>query len=205
MLGNYVNAVKATGFPIGDTVTAEECNTSIAIPATVNANCDASTQITGTVAANGKVVFPTTPPLGVTMAVAGDYTDTASGTCVAGGTCEVVVNDSSNPTIGLDEGVTFAAPSVLVHSVTNAQPNYVDKVIAANFPVGDTVTAQECDTNVTATNLTTNCDPSTKITWDGDLHRQGDLANDPAPRGHDPYRQRVLGYCRWDLSGGWNL
>jgi hypothetical protein len=163
VLGNYVDSVKALNFPIGDTVTAQECDSSVTVPP-VAANCDATTQITGTVAANGKVLWPTTPPLGVTMHVGGDYADGAGGTCVAGGSCEVVVDDMSNPAVDLEQAVTFAALAVTVHLVTNVPANYVDNVIAANFPIGDTVTVQECDENVTAANVATNCDSSTQIT-----------------------------------------
>jgi hypothetical protein len=162
VLGNSVNSVKVTGFPIGDTVTAQECDSSVAIPPAA-ANCDAGTRITGTVAATGKVLWPTTPPLGVTMAVGADYSDSANGTCVAGGSCEIVVDDTSNPTIGLEQTITFAAPAVVVHETTHVPANYLDKVTAANFPVGDTVTAQECDSSVTAANAGTNCDTATQI------------------------------------------
>ena len=36
MLGNYVDAVKAAGFPIGDTIVAQECDSNVVIPATVD-------------------------------------------------------------------------------------------------------------------------------------------------------------------------
>jgi hypothetical protein len=164
VLGNYINAVKAVYFPIGDTVTAQECDSSVTVPSTIGSNCDASTKITGTVAANGNVLWPTTPPLGIMMHVGGGYSDGSSGTCVAGGTCDVVVDDTGNPTIGLEHAVAFAAPAVTVHLVTNVPANYADRVTGASFPIGDTVTVQECDANVTAANLATNCDTSTQIT-----------------------------------------
>ena len=74
------------------------------------------------------------------------------------------MSDSTNPSIGLDEAVTFATPTASVKEASNVQPNYVDKVTAEKFPVGDTVTAQECDGNVTSANLATNCDSATQIT-----------------------------------------
>ena len=58
--------------------------------------------------------------------------DSASGTCSFGGTCEVVVSDSGNPGIGLDVAVTFATPTVSVKEASNVEPNYVDKVTARN-------------------------------------------------------------------------
>ena len=161
VLGNYLNAVKATGFPIGDTVTAQECDSSVVIPTSVASNCDAATQISGTAGTTGVVTFS---PTRVTMAVGGAYSDGASGTCPAGGTCDIVVDDSGNPTVGLEAAVTFAAPTGTVHLASNVPDNYVDKVTAQLFPIGDTVTAQECDANMTSANLATHCDSSTQIT-----------------------------------------
>jgi hypothetical protein len=61
--------------------------------ATLATHCDNTTQITGTVGATGAVVFS---PTGVTIHVGTAFSDTAGGTCPAGGTCEVVVNDSTH-------------------------------------------------------------------------------------------------------------
>ena len=161
MLGNYADAVKAAGFPIGDTIVAQECDASVVIPSTVASDCDSATQIAGTAGTSGKVTFS---PTGVTLLVGSAYSDSASGTCPFGGTCEVVVSDSANLSIGLDEAVTFATPTASVRETSNVAPNYVDKVTADEFPAGDTVTAQECDANVTSANLATNCDSATQIT-----------------------------------------
>ncbi len=161
VLGNYVDPLKAGGFPIGDTVVAQECDSSVVIPSTVSSDCDSATQVSGTVGASGKVTFSST---GVTLRAGSAYTDTASGMCPFGGTCEVLVSDTTNPSVGLDEAVTFATPTASVKEATNVQPNYVDKVTAGELPVGDTVTAQECDANVTSANLGTNCDSATQIT-----------------------------------------
>jgi hypothetical protein len=160
VLGNYVDAVKAAGFPIGDTIVAEECDASVVIPTTVASNCDAATQISGTSGANGKVTFTST---GVTIAVGGAYSDSADGTCPAGGTCDIVVSDSANPSVGVDEAVTFATPTATASATSNVAANSLDKVAAGSFPIGDTVTAQECDASVTAGNLGTNCDSATQI------------------------------------------
>ena len=162
VLGNYADGVKTTGFPIGDTVVAQECDASVSVPSTVSTHCDAATQISGTVAANGVVTF--SPTAAVTLRAGSAYTDTASGTCAAGATCEIVVTDSRNAAIGFEVAVTFAAPTASVHLTTNVVANYVDHVTAGSFPVGDTVTAQECDTSVTAGNLGTHCDNATQIT-----------------------------------------
>ena len=161
VLGNYLDAVKATGFPIGDTVVAQECDASVSVPSTVSTHCDAATQISGTVAANGVVVFS---PTGVTLRVGSAYADTSGGTCVTGGTCEVVVTDSGNAAIGFEVAVTFAAPTATVAKASNVPANYLDTVTAKSFPIGDTVTAQECDSTVVpATTLATNCDPATAV------------------------------------------
>ena len=60
--------------------------------------------------------------------------------------------------------MTFATPTASVRETSNVAPNYVDKVTADEFPAGDTVTAQECDANVTSANLAANCDSATQIT-----------------------------------------
>jgi hypothetical protein len=161
VVGNYVDSVKAGGFPIGDTIVAQECDANVVIPTTVASHCDAATQISGPAGASGKVTFSAS---GVTLRVGSAYSDSASGTCPFGGTCEVVVSDSTNPSVGIDEAVTFATPTATVKEASNVAPNYVDRVTAAEFPAGDTVTAQECDGNVTSANLATHCDSTTQIT-----------------------------------------
>ena len=56
-------------------------------------HCDSATQITGTASSKGVVTFTSA---GVTVLVGSSYSDTAGGTCPAGGTCDIVVNDSTN-------------------------------------------------------------------------------------------------------------
>jgi len=160
LLGNYTDSVKTAGFPIGDTVVAQECDSTVVIPTTVASDCDAATQVSGTVGASGKVTLSP----GVKLLVGSAYSDGASGACPNGGTCDIVVSDSANPSVGLDESVTFAVPTASVKEATDVAANYIDKVTAASFPVGDTVTAQECDSNETSANLATNCDSATQIT-----------------------------------------
>ena len=87
-------------FPVGDTVTALECDASVTA-ANLATHCDSATQITGTVAANGKVTFTAA---GVTILVGNAYSDGAGGTCPAGGSCDIVVNDST------DSGFYVAVP-----------------------------------------------------------------------------------------------
>ena len=82
----------ATKFPVGDTVTAQECDTNVT-SANLATHCDSATQITGTVGANGRVTFT---PTGVTVLVGSAYTDSAGGTCPAGGSCDIVVDDSTS-------------------------------------------------------------------------------------------------------------
>jgi hypothetical protein len=161
VLGNYVDAVKAIGVPIGDTVTAQECDPNVVVPTTVGSDCEVANDITGTAGSTGAVVWSA---IGITMAVGGAYSDTASGACPPGGTCEVVVTDSANSAVTFEGAVTFAAPTVTVAKSANVVANYVDNVAAKLFPIGDTVTAQECDSGVTAANMTTHCDGTTQIT-----------------------------------------
>jgi len=84
--------VTAGELPVGDTVTAQECDANVT-SANLMTNCDNATQITGTVGTNGKVTFTSA---GVTVLVGSAYSDSAGGTCLAGGSCDIVVNDSTS-------------------------------------------------------------------------------------------------------------
>lgn len=162
VLGNYFEKITAGHFPIGDTVIAQECDGSVTVPETVATNCDTATAITGSVGTNGKVTFN---PTGVTLLMGSVYSDNAGGTCSPGGTCDIVVTDTDNSTIGLSAEVTFAAPAAVAKKITGVSANYVDKITTVDFPIGDTVTAQECDSAVDpATNLATDCDTAGAIT-----------------------------------------
>ena len=91
----------ATEFPVGDTVTAQECDSTVT-SANMATHCDSATQITGTVQPSTGVLFS---PTGVTVKVGvGSYTDSSGGTCNAGGSCDIVVNDST------DSGFYVATP-----------------------------------------------------------------------------------------------
>jgi hypothetical protein len=163
--GNFVDKVIAKNFPIGDTVTAEECDATVSVPATVSSDCDPATLITGTVAATGVVSFGS----GIRLKVGGAYSDAAAGTCAPGATCKVVVQDQSNPFITADiaatADVSFAIPTAKLATSTAVRANLVDKVTAKNFPIGDTVTAEECDATVSVpATVSSNCDSATLIT-----------------------------------------
>ena len=161
VLGNFVDAVKAVNFPIGDTVVAQECDASVLVPSTVSTHCDAATQISGVSGASGKVMFSAT---GVTLLVGSAYSDSASGTCELAGSCDIGVTDSNNAAIGVSVAVGFASPPTLsLKETAGVLGNYVDTVKAAGFPIGDTVVAQECDSNVSPTTVTSDCDAATQI------------------------------------------
>ena len=162
VLGNYVDSVTASGIPIGDTVTARECDASVVVPATVSTHCDAATQISGTSGTNGKVIFS---PTGVTLRVGSAYSDTSAGTCSTGGTCDIGFVDSGNADISASVAVAFASPTVAVHKTTAVLGNYLDGVKTTGFPIGDTVVAQECDAGVSVpSTVSTHCDGATQIT-----------------------------------------
>jgi streptogramin lyase len=160
VLGNSLDAVKATGIPIGDTVVARECDSSVSVPATVSSHCDAATQISGTAGTSGGVVFT---PSGVTLKVNGAYTDTVNGSCQVGGTCDIGFTDSNNADIGTGVAVAFATPTVKVTKTFGVLGNYVEKVTALGFPIGDTIDAVECDSSATTANLGQRCDNATQI------------------------------------------
>ena len=130
------------------------------MPSTVSTHCDAATQISGTAGASGKVVFS---PTGVTLRVGSAYSDSASGTCQVAGTCDIGVTDSSNAAIGVSESVGFATPIISLKETTNVVGNYVDAVKAADFPIGDTIVAEECDANVVfPSTVASDCDAATR-------------------------------------------
>ena len=176
VLGNYVDAFKAVGFPIGDTVVAQECDASVSVPSTVSTNCDAATQISGTSGTSGKVTFN---PTGVTLRVGSAYSDSSGGTCQVGGTCNIGVTDSNNSAIGASVAVGFTSPTISLKETTNVVGNYVDAVKAAGFPIGDTIVAQECDPNVVVpTTVAADCDAATQIS--GTAGAKGKVTFNPA-------------------------
>ena len=105
----YRDTVKASHFPIGDAVTARECDTSVLPASDLASHCDAATVIQGKAGGSGKVAFA---PAGVTVEVGGAYTEPGSAGCPAGGTCDLVVADSNHPTIFVIVPVTLAATPV---------------------------------------------------------------------------------------------
>jgi len=176
VLGNYADALKASGFPIGDTVEAAECDASVVAPTTVSTHCDSTTQIAGTVATTGKVTFS---PTDIQLLVGGDYSDGAGGTCLPGETCDVVITDLDNAAIGLSSPLVFATPTATVKKTADVAQGYVDTIKAGALPIGDTITAQECDPSVSpASDLDTHCDVSTQIS--GTVASNGKVTFSPA-------------------------
>lgn len=103
---NYVDDVTATDFPIGDTVTAQECDSSVNPATNLATNCDTDKMISGTVGATGTVTFS---PAGVKVKVGAGYVETGTGTVVKGGTADIVVNDSTTSGISKVIPITLAA------------------------------------------------------------------------------------------------
>jgi hypothetical protein len=109
---NYVDKVTAAHFPIGDQVTAQECDSAVKPTTNLSTNCDSATVITGTVASNGGVVFS---PTGVSVKVGKNYVETGTGTVVKGGTADIVVTDvSTNDVTGSpNTAVSVVLPIIL--------------------------------------------------------------------------------------------
>lgn len=154
VVGNSVDNVTAKNFPAGDTVTAEECDGAATL-ATLTTHCDSATEITGMAAANGTVTFS---PAGVTMAVGNDYGDGAGGTCATGGSCKVEATDVSTSSAGISGSISLATPTLTLAKTTGVVGNYVDRVTAKDFPVGDNVSVYECDDAATPSTIASNCD-----------------------------------------------
>jgi hypothetical protein len=102
----YVDKVTAADFPIGDQVTAQECDSAVNPATNLSTNCDSATVITGTVASNGEVVFS---PTGVSVKVGKKYVETGTGTVVKGGTADIVVTDTSNSAVFVVIPITVAS------------------------------------------------------------------------------------------------
>jgi hypothetical protein len=58
----------------------------------------------------------------------------------------------------------FAIPSAAMRKATMVVGNFLDGVVAAHFPIGDTVMAEECNAAVDPSNPGNNCDAATAIT-----------------------------------------
>jgi hypothetical protein len=157
ILGNKTDTVTAHYFPGGDTVVAEQCDPA-ATPATVATNCDTANAQSGVASSAGTVTFAAP----ITMVVGSDYSDAASGTCAFGGTCLVIFTDSNNSAISFKYSVTMAAPNVVLVPTMQGTGMKV-MVTATNYPIGESGSAQECDTAATLSNIATNCDPATQL------------------------------------------
>jgi hypothetical protein len=73
----------------------------------------------------------------------------------------VVVGDNGDSNFAQ---LHFSIPSATMRKPTMVVGNYLDGVMAAHFPIGDTVVAEECDAAVDPANPADNCDAATAIT-----------------------------------------
>jgi hypothetical protein len=89
---NRADKVTASDFPPGDTVIAEECDSTVVVPGTLATNCDPATKITGITSSRGKVVLS---PTGVSIVDGASYTESGTGTVVPGGHADVVIDDTT--------------------------------------------------------------------------------------------------------------
>ena len=101
----FKDKVMAIGFPVGDSVVAQECDQGVHVPKNLGTHCDPTTAISGTVSGKGTVAFS---PGAVTLVDGTAYLDKAHQSCPPGGTCEVVVSDPGNSGFAVEASVTFA-------------------------------------------------------------------------------------------------
>jgi hypothetical protein len=161
LVANSTDSIRAKGFPIGDTVVAQECDRTVRVPNTVATHCDPATQISGTAGLHGRVSFT---PAELKILVGAAYSDPAGRWCAFGRVCAIAVTDSANAAFDSKIAIATAAPSATVGKATNVRSGQVDTVKAAGFPAGDNVVAVECDRSVKVPATTaTHCDPSTQI------------------------------------------
>lgn len=161
LIGNYPDVVSGTGWGAngGSSVTVYQCATDYYS----YASCDVSNSVTAAVVAAGKKAGDFK---NATLDLAVGVIDSSGDTCgVARSVACYVVAVGSNWQYATSGKLRFTKPSATLGKSTSVPANYVDEVTAAHFPVGDTVTAEECDSAVNpATNLSTDCDSATVIT-----------------------------------------
>ena len=91
--------------------------------------------------------------------------DTNGDTCGLAGSapCYVVVVGNTGDSTA-SGALGFTAPSFTVKKTTDVLGNYVDSVKAVDFPIGDTIVAQECDASaLVPSTVSTHCDSATQI------------------------------------------
>ena len=160
LIGNYPDKVAGTGWAVhGDTtVTLNQCAGTTYAAAT----CDAANKVSVTLGTgNAAGTFKN-----AVIDLAVGPIDTNGDTCgVAGSTtCYVVVvgNTADSTASG---ALSFTSSSFAARKTTGLLGNYVDGLKAINFPIGDTIVAQECDASVSVpSTVSTHCDSATQIT-----------------------------------------
>ncbi len=156
LIGNAVDTLSGTGWNVnGDTsVDLYECTTE-----TQSAHCS-GTLATATVAT---APLSKVGHISTSVSAATGTIDGSGDTCGVSGSpqCYLVATGSSGDTTAVPIG--FALPTVTVTKTLGVLGNYVEKVTAKYFPIGDTINAFECDSGVSTTNLAQNCDSSTQI------------------------------------------
>ncbi len=159
LIGNQVINVKGTGWQIDrDTsVSIYECATATYS----STRCDTLNATTAPVGTSGTSRGTIK---GGSIRLAVGVIDTAGDTCglTSSPACYIVVVGSTGDSTG--HAITFTAPTAKLSKSTGVAAGYTEKLTVKHMPIGDAVTAQQCDQNVTPSNLATNCDPGTAIT-----------------------------------------
>lgn len=166
--GNTVDHLVTGGFPVGDTVTATECDAT-ATTADLARACDGATGVTGTVARSGRVAFA---PGGLRVTVGDGYADPGGGACDPGATCQIAFADRQDPALDQLVPITMATPTLTV-SVSGRPGARVLSVRVTGAPAGDPVVAEECDTGFTL-GASDRCDAGTAV--DGAAKASGTVA-----------------------------
>ena len=167
LIGNYPDKVGGAGWTRDTSVTLNECSTTTYSAAT----CDATNRVPVTLG-TGKAAGTFK---NVVIDVAVGVIDSHGDSCGVGGTspCYIVVvgNTSDFTSSG---ALSFTLPSFVAKKTTGVVGNYVDGVKAINFPIGDTIVGQECDSSASVpSTASTHCDAATEIS--GTANTKGDL------------------------------
>ncbi len=172
LIGNKAVTVKGTGFVPGEMVTVQQYGAS--------GTPDTSNTTTATASSKGTIKASLTVAAGVVNG-AGDQ----CGTVLSGSTsCYVQATGATSgatnkvtlgfkiPTISVagltmpsgNPSIPYQIPKVTSTNVTlTAVGNRVVKLIAKNFPIGDSVGIAQCDNDVLSTQSQSNCDTSTAV------------------------------------------
>jgi hypothetical protein len=147
LIGNTEDKISGTGWTHDTSVRYYECSTTYYTTSSCSQLPPSTDQTLSKAAFKNHVVKLLVGPVGGHENPCG----------LAGGvTCDlVVVGNSEDETASAP--LSFKVPTATVKLSEEVPSGYVEKIKAANFPAGETVTASECDAEANSSNLGSHC------------------------------------------------